>query len=1203
MYVGTSASELLHFFQIPVEPNDDKTENSTFILASRLQPAFSESSSANVTRPGVQQILLLPWVGKACVLCNWTVTFYSLPELSPVFGTTQVKNCNWVGGLDLNERHDDDYITASGATILLSLNRRIQVVRIGEDARVVRKIDFAGSTISVRRDSFACVADSRSYALIDVEKQLKIPLMPISSLDDSQTGGILGQAQNVAVSGTEGQGKSALDTQNRPASGLFEESAHARSSSLVGLITSGLRRPEAKPSDGEESIFQEASTPARSGTPVPSSDLTDKALPVPFNMVGNTSPASGAQQPSRSATPTPTTSVLSTLIPHIESPTPEEFLIITGTYPSEPGIGMFVNLDGDPTRPTIEFDTYPKQIAVDSGSTDMEGSKDSSTGIEEGYILASLERQIGDSSRHGLEIQRWNNGMDAGEQTKYWLECPTTESHEVKAPNTHPVGIRSTIDRKEVHLEDVAVRLCRKRFLPFSAAGSYSSSFSIKNQDSRTATTLERLRNEEELFDRNLDSSQDEEAFPDSWEVTRNAEEEKYAQNFSGTSARLIVWSCGKVWWAIRNPLILQLESALNLAIIDENAAIVNRAKIFAVVGSVSGKVERTELEFYTFSYVRQRAGLLLFTNFLHSEENPFSDSELTGMLNLLAESLLDPRVTLSLIPSIRNEIVEGKRGIWVYGGVKTTLHHYISTEQFGKVGDKFDTIKSDVLYFLKRYLTLWRKKKGYGSVPDEGEVFRTVDAALLRVLLEIDQHSSKGMGRKGSVRAELYELVDSGVDCFDRAITLLESYDRLYVLSRLYQSRKMAGDVLVTWRRIINGEPDGGGEFTEGEQKMRDYLTKIGNHALVQEYAAWLAGRNPKLGVEVFADDCSRVKFEPSHILSILRVQAPDAVKYYLEHLVFDKGHKQYVNELIMYYLEVVLHTLQVSKHMRSTTIASYEAYRALRLPKPTYRQFMMDNAPMDDDVWHSRLNLLQLLGGAYDYDSATIRSRIVAAKVDGIDPVVDNEASVLLVPETIILDGRERQHENALRLLVHKLGDYDTAVRYCIRGGSSLFAPSVFTADGNKTFPPLLLPLPQTSLTRPSKEPSGKQYSTQTHHKRKLSHTLPLPMAEEQARLFRVLLTEFLKLQDVSDRVEQTSVLLERFGAWFDVEEVLEDIPDDWAVDVITGFLQSSMRRLVAEKRECAVTKVLAQAENLNIAFDRVEGIERAGMRIETG
>lgn len=83
----------------------------------------------------MQQILLLPRVGKACVLCNWTVTFYSLPELSPVFGGTQVRNCNWIGGVDLNESlSNGEAERSAGVTILLSLNRRIQVVRVGEES-------------------------------------------------------------------------------------------------------------------------------------------------------------------------------------------------------------------------------------------------------------------------------------------------------------------------------------------------------------------------------------------------------------------------------------------------------------------------------------------------------------------------------------------------------------------------------------------------------------------------------------------------------------------------------------------------------------------------------------------------------------------------------------------------------------------------------------------------------------------------------------------------------------------------------------------------------------------------------------------------------------------------------------------------------------------------------------------------------------
>jgi hypothetical protein len=60
--------------------------------------------------------------------------------LSPVFGTKQVKNCGWIGGVDLNEEGLGDGATNTGETVtaLLSLNRRIQVVRIDEDVRAVK---------------------------------------------------------------------------------------------------------------------------------------------------------------------------------------------------------------------------------------------------------------------------------------------------------------------------------------------------------------------------------------------------------------------------------------------------------------------------------------------------------------------------------------------------------------------------------------------------------------------------------------------------------------------------------------------------------------------------------------------------------------------------------------------------------------------------------------------------------------------------------------------------------------------------------------------------------------------------------------------------------------------------------------------------------------------------------------------------------
>lgn len=59
-----------------------------------------------------------------------------------MFGTVRVKNCYWIGGLDLNRlgSEDDGYNDQRpfGEIVMLSLARKIQVVRVGDDARVFK---------------------------------------------------------------------------------------------------------------------------------------------------------------------------------------------------------------------------------------------------------------------------------------------------------------------------------------------------------------------------------------------------------------------------------------------------------------------------------------------------------------------------------------------------------------------------------------------------------------------------------------------------------------------------------------------------------------------------------------------------------------------------------------------------------------------------------------------------------------------------------------------------------------------------------------------------------------------------------------------------------------------------------------------------------------------------------------------------------
>jgi len=162
-------------------------------------------------------------------------------------------------------------------------------------------------------------------------------------------------------------------------------------------------------------------------------------------------------------------------------------------------------------------------------------------------------------------------------------------------------------------------------------------------------------------------------------------------------------------------------------------------------------------------------------------------------------------------------------------------------------------------------------------------------------------------------------------------------------------------------------------------------------------------------------------------------------------------------------------------------------------------------------------------------------------------------------LVPEMIILNGRQGRHEQSIRLLVRDLGDYDTAISYCLRGGSSIFGPAM-----------------------------------ESEYK---------PEKEEQSKLFNVLLQEFLAIDDVANRIERTGELLERFGTYFDAADVLAMIPEDWSIETVAGFLSSAFRRLVSERSQSEIVKALSSAKNLRTSGEIIDVIAEKGPTIIRG
>lgn len=1109
MYVGTSAAEILHLVAIPSDGEDDNTAP-TFILASRLQPSGHAASNESTTAPGIQQILVFAGPLKACVLCNGVVSFYSLPEFSPAFPNREPAGVQWIGGLDENE----DKENPDGPVVMIANTRRILQVRVGDRLRAIKNnIEYPGCLRSSRRETIACVADDTSYALLEVEHQQKIPLFPISSVPRVE--------ETVPAA-------SQPPTRSPPPA----ESGHGRSTSMGNLIGTPINKPDTSQNHAPASHQLEPPSSPHPGSraqspalasPSTETDGTIKGRPraatdsTPAKIVG-----SGGQEPPQK------------LKPHILSPFPSEFMLTTGTAETEPGVAMFVNLDGDVVRGTIEFQLYPEDLLVDNFSV-PENPTGPAPDDDGQVVFALIRRDEGDDIVRGLEVQQIQNAAELV-HPKTWVDLPR-----IKTPRPPNAGLRHTLSS---HSHSFRIARDLLQLVPLSLGPLRSQ----QEQDPRTQSAVEQLEQERALFE-SVPALAPVETSAE-LVAKRAAEEKTFASRLGKAYTMNLVFQGKDIFMILQNPLISQLEYRLAQQTVDGGILNLKPSQVFGFLASIHGREPKDETEFLTLNYIKQKSSLILF---LYLQSHLTANDISRAVENTLHDGGLDPRVPLLMLPPLAGEVLYGAEGIWLPQGMTDLFHDFEPTVS------TFEDAPIDFWMMVRHFLMLWQEKRGYGSISDEKHIFDSVDAALLHVLLHLDQALPPDSGAQKSVRTKLNNVVDHWKGNFDRAAFLLEKYNRLFVLSRLYQSKKQARDVLATWKRIIEGEKDFdyGDDISYVEGQLRRYLTVIRDADLVQDHALWLAQRNPELAVDLLTDDAARVRFNPQQIVALLKQQAPGAVQQYLEHLVFGKGLDQYADDLIGYYLDSVLTVLEKSEAARTSLAESYSTYRALETPKPTYLDFINQNAP-PQPWWQSRLRLLQLLGnGAYASSGASGKDLTysVAMVLERMAPF-----SSYLVSESIILDARQGHHKNALRLLTHGLGDFDTAIRYCYFGG----------------------PAPSHSQT---------------------IDVSALPSREQQSELLDFLFHEFLTIADLEDRLERTSHLLGKFASFFDPLSILQDIPDSWTVEMLSQFLVRSFRAATTERNQAIILKALSAAQNLQKQVEFVEVCEKIGARFDRG
>ena len=305
------------------------------------------------------------------------------------------------------------------------------------------------------------------------------------------------------------------------------------------------------------------------------------------------------------------------LRPNIASPTPNEFLLTTGTSYMEPAVGLLVNLEGDPVpQGSLNFSHYPLALCVDGVGLEMSSAQDGPLESQAGYLLALMRKKADQGLIVGLEIQRWD--LDPSETTegKHWLPIPGTEaySEEEIAADTHllysSAGISRAASETEFLLTECVQLLAKRRAIAFTPIG-----------EGGEASATERSRSET-LF------------------VHRHAQ----------VIAHMLVWSKSHIWWCTRNPRVLRWESKLQQAVGDTktfSGRLGDRSLVVEVYNDIRDEVPRDEFDFITLQYIRKKVALLLYFDLARRVvlEEDVEDRDRQTVEESLAQSEVDPRV------------------------------------------------------------------------------------------------------------------------------------------------------------------------------------------------------------------------------------------------------------------------------------------------------------------------------------------------------------------------------------------------------------------------------------------------------------------------------------------------------------------------------------------------------------------------------
>lgn len=807
----------------------------------------------------------------------------------------------------------------------------------------------------------------------------------------------------------------------------------------------------------------------------------------------------------------------------------DEFIVTSGTKYDEPAMGLVVNTDGDISRGTIAWPKYPESIAVDYP-----------------YVASVIDNQV---QLYSLHDQVLVQSID-------YKSTPTV--YNVSAP----------ISQSYLPLTD-KIRLVPLKFV------------SIKPD------TL-------------------------SEEQTKRIEKEKeYAEKLSIISSSLFVYSKEEgIQCLLSSPRIIHLERLAEQGRVDEVKEEINTVEV------------TSEKAFVEIEYL----GLLVGLGYL-------LHGDFENATSFWLEGTLDPRV---VIYTFDNESVKGD--MWIFNGlikfvkqilekissfrsdistqsdITTTPKVTSSPSKKSKKGAKnkknipksestqpssssssssIDKTKNleilkEANQYYSYFLSEWLKRRDLESVVDKPDVFNSIEIAYLKHLL-----SEFGPLTK----SKFYNFLNNEViESVEEAIEILSTHKKYYGQFILYQKYNYEEKACAIWKKILNGEiqdPD----FDKNEEDFTEYLLHTStDHDIIWNYGMWLVERAPDIALAIFSHRPaeSPIHFEDTDILNALKkLKNQRAWKSFLKILVYERHDLSLQADLIELTVDDLLDKIRISSEIRAGLSRTYKEYKQLPLPKRGYLDFIQSRMKrgLDTEITKMRLDLLKLLLFDGNYNVNLIREKLESSG-----------GETLLVVELCVIYSRLNMHKRCLNILIHILLDFDISIEYCLYGRlviRSLMDTSEQTPNNleqnnnNKSNTSNKTGSNNNNNNKKSNRRKNHQQQSQIQTKEaSSSHAtqdiIKFPKADKatQHELFTKLFDEILSLTHESTRSLYTRMLLEKYGDQLDTFQVLAKAPSDWPLEVMSGYLYKTLRKVMSEKTESTIQKSLARAEHSYIS-----------------